>query len=314
MNAFNAEDLQRLARHGLVLFGGRLIHQAQPPVTDEQLAEVERRVGRPLPPALVRLWRVAYGGVLDYDLRVDYQGHIHPYSLRELFYPGSDGYNDLWGWLEHEQEWARQIAEEEGREWDGRLDFLPIGGFEYLERLYVCVEPGDYFGRVYAWSQGLPPAWAMRLHEDAFARVADDLEGLFAQLAYERDPLAEDADGSGLELLEALIPLEEGDAADQALAERVKACLGALVLDWQAALDAGSIAARPDLQRLALERAVEADDTALLERLEASGVELGQLIRGGVNGPVYARLLKQDAAQAWFAARGIAERQREDAQ
>lgn len=94
----------------------------------------------------------------------------------------------------------------------------------------------------------------------------------------------------------------------------MKACLGALVLDWQAALEAGSIAARPDLQRLALERAVEADDTALLERLEASGVELGQLIRGGVNGPVFARLLKRDAAQAWFAVRGIAERQREDAQ
>jgi len=25
MNAFSAEDLQRLARHGLVLFGGRLM-------------------------------------------------------------------------------------------------------------------------------------------------------------------------------------------------------------------------------------------------------------------------------------------------
>ncbi|WP_252406521.1 hypothetical protein, partial [Acinetobacter pittii] len=77
-----------------------------------------------------------------YDLEVDYDGHRHPFSFSELFYPDSDGYHDLWGWIEHERELAAEAAAEEGRDWNGKLAYLPFGGFEYLERLYVCVEPG----------------------------------------------------------------------------------------------------------------------------------------------------------------------------
>lgn len=302
---FTDDELQRLRRHGLAPFAGRIIHEARPPITDTELAEVEQRLGRPLPPTLVRLWRVAFGGRLDYDVQVDYQGHLHPFSLSELFFPGSDGYHDLWGWVEHEEEGAREFAEDEGREWDGRLTFLPVGGFEYLERVYVRIEPGDNFGAVYAWSKGLPPAWPMRLHEDSFARVADDLEGLFAQLVYYSDPFAEGADGTGLELDEALDPLAAEDAG---LAQRLRAGMSAQVQDWRGALEDGRLLAEPALQRLALEHAVEAGDEALLARLADAGVDLGQLIRGGANAPVYARLLKREAVVAWFAGRGIAER------
>ncbi|BBP81400.1 hypothetical protein PHLH8_10420 [Pseudomonas sp. Pc102] len=305
---FTHDELQRLRQHELAPFAGRIIHQARPPITDAELAEVEARLGRALPPSLVRLWRVAYGGRLDYDFQVDYQGHLHAFSLSELFFPGSDGYNDLWGWIEHEEEGARAFAEHEGREWDGRLAFLPVGGFEYLERIYVRVEPGEDFGAVYAWSQGLPPAWSMRLHEDSFTRVADDFEGLFAQLVYYRDPFEEGADGTGLELDEALDPLAIEDAA---LAQRLRAGMSALVQDWRGALDDGRLSVEPALQRLALEHAVEHDDEALLARLAGEGVDLGQLIRGGVNAPVYARLLKREALLAWFAGHGIAERHRD---
>lgn len=308
MSMLSADERQRLRAHGLVEFAGRLILQAQPAISDEQLAEVERRLGRPLPPTLVDLWRHAYGGRLDYDLRVDYQGHLHCYSLRELFYPGSDGYYDLWGWLEQEQEGAREFAEERGEAWNGLLDYLPIGGFEYLERLYICVAPGANFGAVHAWSRGLPPAWTMQLHQDSFCRVADDLQALFAQLNFEQDPLADDAEDSGLELLEALLPLEEGDEVDQALAAKLKASMATQVLDWQAALADGSLISRRDLQCLALEHAVASGDLDLLARLEAAGIELAQLIRGGVNAPVYARLCKKEAVQDWFAQRSITER------
>lgn len=305
---FTHDELQRLRQHELAPFAGRIIYQARPPITDAELAEVEARMGRALPSSLVRLWRVAYGGRLDYDFQVDYQGHLHPFSLSELFFPDSDGYHDLWGWIKHEEEGAREFAEEEGREWDGRLAFLPVGGFEYLERIYVCIEPGERFGAVYAWSKGLPPAWPMRLHEDSFTRVADDIEGLFAQLVYYSDPFAEGADGTGLEMDEALDPLAAEDAE---LARRLRAGMSALVQDWRGALEDGRLLAEPALQRLALEHAVEAGDEALLLRLADVGVDVGQLIRGGANAPVYARLLKREAVVAWFAGRGIAERQRD---
>lgn len=145
----------------------------------------------------------------------------------------------------------------------------------------------------------------MRLHEDSFARVADDLEGLFAQLVYYSDPFAEGADGTGLELDEALDPLAAKDAG---LAQRLRAGMSAQVQDWRGALEDGRLLAAPALLRLALEHAVVAGDEALLARLADAGVDLGQLIRGGANAPVYARLLKREAVVTWFAGRGIAER------
>ena len=51
------EELATLREHGLAVFRGKLILKAQPPITAEQLAEVERRVGAPVPHGLRRLLR-----------------------------------------------------------------------------------------------------------------------------------------------------------------------------------------------------------------------------------------------------------------
>ncbi|KAF1053144.1 MAG: hypothetical protein GAK43_01567 [Stenotrophomonas maltophilia] len=296
-----------LADHRLAVFAGCLIHDACSPVSEQALAEVERRLGSPLPPALVALWRCAFGGRLGYDLCVDYAGHLHAFSLSELFYPDSDGYHDLWGWLEHEQACAEEVADDEGRDWNGRVGFLPIGGFEYLERLYVCVEPDD-FGAVYAWSRALPPSWPLQLHEDALARVADDLPGLFALLGFDEDPFSEGAD-SGQELLEALDELAAAGAEGEALAQRLRASLRERIRDWRAALEQGRLGAEPELQRLALEHALDAEDFVLFEHLRAQGCDLGQLLRGGANAAVHARVRQRPALVDWFAAQGIGEHQ-----
>lgn len=307
MPEFTPAQQQLLREHRLAWFAGRIIHDAQPPISAAQLAEVERRLGRSLPPELVALWRCAFGGRLDYELCVDYGGHLHPYSFNELFYPDSDGYHDLWGWLEHEQECAAEVADENGQQWDGRVGFLPIGGFEYLERVYVCVEPEE-FGAVYAWSRALPPAWPLRLHEDALTRVADDLTGLFALLGFDEDPFVEGAD-CGQELLEALDELAASGAEGEALAQRLQDSLRLLLRDWRAALERGHIAGEAELQRLALMHAVRSNDIALLEQLRDQGCDLGRLLTGGGNAPVHARVMQREALVRWFAEQGIAERQ-----
>ncbi|MDU4251143.1 SMI1/KNR4 family protein [Pseudomonas sp.] len=307
MPEFTAAQQQLLRDHRLAWFAGRIIHDAQPPISDAQLAEVQLRLGSVLPPELVALWRCAFGGRLDYELCVDYDGHLHPYSFNELFYPDSDGYRDLWGWLEHEQECAEEVADENGEDWNGRVGFLPIGGFEYLERVYVCVEPEE-FGAIYAWSRALPPAWPLRLHEDALTRVADDLYGLFALLGFDEDPFVEGAD-AGQELLEALDELAAAGAEGETLARLLHDSLRPLVRDWRMALEQGRLAAEPELQRLALMHAVRSGDIALLERLRDLGCDLGRLLTGGGNAPVHARVMQHDALVQWFAAQGIAERQ-----
>lgn len=307
MPDFTPAQQQLLREHRLACFAGRIIHDAQPPISDAQLAEVELRLRSKLPPELVALWRCAFGGRLDYELCVDYGGHLHPYSFNELFYPDSDGYHDLWGWLEHEQECAADVATENGQEWDGRVGFLPIGGFEYLERVYVCVEPEE-FGVVYAWSRALPPAWPLRLHEDALTRVADDLNGLFALLGFDEDPFAEGAD-AGQELLEALDELAASGAEGEALAQQLQDSLRPLVRDWRAALEQGNIAGVGVLQRLALTHAVRSSDIELLEQLRAQGCDLGQLLTGGGNGPVHARVMQRESVIQWFAEQDVAEYQ-----
>src|SRR5690606_24487545 len=119
---------------------------------------------------------------------------------------GSDGYHDLQGWIDHELELAQEAAAGNGAAWNGRLDYLPFGGFEYLDRIYVIVDPQhpDH-GAVLAWKKGLPPAWRHRLHEDSLATVAGSVEGAFAALHLEEDPLAPAGDYfSGQALLEYL--------------------------------------------------------------------------------------------------------------
>ncbi|WP_433886365.1 SMI1/KNR4 family protein [Pseudomonas vranovensis] len=272
---------QLLQDHHLALFEGCVIFDTQPAIDAATLARIEAQLSGPLAAGLLQLWQTCLGGRVGYDLEVVYDGHRHPFSFSELFYPDSDGYRDLWGWIEHEQEQAEEAAREHGRPWNGKLDYLPFGGFEYLERLYVCVTPGPNHGAVIAWSRGLPPAWAGSLHQDSLARIADDVAGLFRLLAYEQDPFDPQAEySSASELLEALDELEASGESGVTLKARLETLLRGRALDWRPALADGSLAGQPRLRQLALLDAASHGDIERLTALRKAGCDLSETLRG----------------------------------
>lgn len=274
-------------RAGIVLFEDRVIFQARPPVTDQEIARIEEKLSGPVPPDLKALWKLCYGGRVDYDLDVAYgaeKEHIHHFSFSEIFFPGSQSYRDLDGWIEHEQDCVAEAEGEDALSSACRLDFLPFGGFEYLERLYVRVDSEDY-GAVYAYSEGIPEAWALRLHQASVTRLAGSLRAFFGQLHLRSDPLTADPESyaCGLEALEAIEDAAGRDALDPAETEKLKQALRRAIPDWRAAIDDGRIAGDAQLCRLALEKVAETGDGELLSRLEAAGVDLFQLLPGRGN-------------------------------
>ncbi|WP_269759259.1 hypothetical protein [Variovorax sp. E3] len=202
---FTPDELSTLREHGVVLFASRVIFDAQPPMPQAQIAAVQALCAGPLPGGLLALWETTAGGRLDYDLSLEMSGNREGISWTELFWNGSDGYHDLQGWIDHEQELAEEAAKENGTPWSGKLTHLPIGGFEYTDRVYAVVEPGAEHGQIVAWKKGLPPAWTHALHEDSVNTIAPDLMAAFAALRLDEDPLAPAGDYfSGQTLLEYL--------------------------------------------------------------------------------------------------------------
>lgn len=274
-----SEDERRVAAEaGIVLFRDRLILRPQPPIEDAVLAAVAERCAGPLPAPLVALWRATFGGRLDYDLQVDVGGHEEALSVRELFYPDSDGYCDLWGWIEHEEELLRQARPD----WSGGLDAVPFGGFEYLDRVYVRTAPGPEYGAVVAWRQGLPPGWELTAGDWA-GNVAGSLHDLFDRLVLERDPWNDDDAASGAELVEAIEGLAgSADPAARSASGQLRRMVRATVLDWRAALDRGTLRSQRRLRQLALDRAVSTDDVDLLVRIVEAGGDPAEAVRGGL--------------------------------
>ena len=277
---FTDPERDELAAHGIALFAGRVVFEARPPLTPARLDEIEQDCAGPLPVALRELWSTTAGGRLDYDLAVDLGDHLVALSWSELFFRGSDGYRDLDGWMAHELELAEDAALEHGVDPPTRLDVLPIGGFEYTDRIYVRTSPGDKAGEVVTWIQGLPPAWPHALHHDATMPVADDLRAAFAALRLDRDPLGEDGrHGAGRDLLEHLQQARDA-GLDPALADRVLAHYREALIDWRALLDEGRLAGDARAVRTALDQAVAADDGELVSRLSAAGVDLDTPMAG----------------------------------
>lgn len=266
------------------VFEGRIILDCQPPITDAALNAIAGRCVGPIPADLERLWRQTFGGKLDYGLSVAFGEHVHEFSFTELFYPGSDHYRDLDGWIEHEIELAEEAAGQTGAQFSGRLSYLPFGGFEYLDRLYVCVEPGPDHGAVFAFSEGLPPAWILRLHEASVARIADDIPSLFRSLDLPSDPrsVADDDYAPGAELLSAV---QDIGASDPERSEALMRIVEAAIVDWRAALEAGDLVSKPRHGQLALAHASTAGDIELFERLSAMGCDLDERFGGG-GGPL----------------------------
>lgn len=256
------------------MFADRLILKARDPIDDVTKARIEKLCGGPLPKELLELWSVSFGGALDYDVPVRFGDHVASFSLRELFFPGSSHYRDLFGWIEAQLE----VEEEENGPSDS-IRYLPIGGFEYLDRLYVQVAPGENHGSVLLWMRGLPPAWRLRLHEDSVARVAPDPLSFFSQLVLEDDPFsAEDEYASGREMVERVLDIAEEDLPT---GEKLQELVRGAILDWRGAVEDGSVAGDPALRRLALAHVASGDDTAMLARLLELGCDPEERYRGG---------------------------------
>jgi len=296
-----------LTKHRLAIFAGRIIHNAMPPITDEQLAAVQARSRGPLPDGLIALWRTAFGGNLDYDLTASFDGNVQSLSFTELFYPGSDHYHDLDGWIAHEQEGWKIAAEERGETFDGKLPYVPFGGFEYLERMYVCTKPDAPYGQVEVWSQGLPAAWHGRLNQDSMTVMGASVEDVFAKLHFANDPFtaSEDDYCHGVELWEAIDPLEADGPAGKALAERLHTLMRGLILNWRAMLAAGTLAGDFAAELTAIEDVLQTDDLETLKALAAGGIDLGLRRRGGMNALDVASQKNASACMAWMLAEGV---------
>lgn len=247
-------DADALAHHHLAVFRDRLILEARPPITDDELRRVEETIGATVPEGLVELWRVTFGGALDYDLAVQLSnGQRLNTSLRELFYPGSRHYHDLYGWIANEDLDAA-----------GRLVALPFGGFEYLERVYVGVTP-RFAGAVLLYAQGIP--WAMRVNEDTVTVIAQSVGDLFDQLSLDEDPFLDgDEYDRGREMAAAIERLR---APEPLLARELTDLVRASVFDWRTRV-AAPYRASPQADRaarLALDDALSRDDAAAVRGL-----------------------------------------------
>ncbi|WP_418125025.1 SMI1/KNR4 family protein [Variovorax sp. 160MFSha2.1] len=294
---FTPDELATLREHGIVLFADRVIFEAQPPMPQEEIDAVQALCSGPLPEALVALWRETAGGRLDYDLSLEMNGNLEGISWSELFWNGSDGYDDLQGWIGHEQELAREAAEEGGTPWGGKLTHLPFGGFEYTDRIYAVVEPGAAHGQIVAWKKGLPPAWTHALHEDSVNTIAPDLRGAFAALRLDEDPLAPTSDYfSGQTLLAYLDDRHEEHGLDFDLMDKLVTFYCRAVVDWRTPLAEGTLRHKPQLARVALRHAIGTDDARLVAELAAAGVAF--------DGPQQGSALATDVAvgQGAFAA------------
>lgn len=221
---FTGDELSVLRGHGLAFFADRVIYEAQPPISAKSLAYVESVCPGPIPEAVRELWSVTAGGQLDYDLTVTVEGRPAAFSWTELFYDGSPGYHDLHEWIDFQVELVHEGAAARGLA--GRLDALPIGGFEYLERVYVVADPDSpRYGSVVAWMSG-GPAWTGLPGTNTATALAPDLHSAFARLRIDSNPIRDgelDVKAStGVELLGYLESRCEEDGLPRELAERVQ--------------------------------------------------------------------------------------------
>ncbi len=302
---FSDGELALLREHGIVLLFNRVIFEAQAPMADKDIAAVQAQCAGPIPPALLTLWKLTAGGRLDYDLVLDMDGRQEAVSWTELFFNDSDGYRDLQGWIEHELELAEDAAEDEGEAWDGKLRYLPFGGFEYCDRLYVRVAPGADYGHVVAWKQGLPPAWENAMHSDGVAKVAPGLEQAFAALNLHEDPLAPSGDYfAGQSFLEYVEDHVATHGLARVLADRLIAFYRMAMADWRTPLQNRSLAQLPLLAAIALGHAIRTDDAALVAELAAAGVAFDQPVQGGALATETALLAKAHRALGALIAAG----------
>ncbi|MBS0343922.1 MAG: SMI1/KNR4 family protein [Proteobacteria bacterium] len=278
---FTDDELAQLRAHGIVLFAGRVIFDAQPPISAQQLAAVEAACIGPVPPGLLSLWSQACGGALDYDLTARMNGGEEPIHWAELFGHGPAGFHDLPGWIAHERQ-AGAATDTQGTEWAPKLAALPFGGFDDTDRLHVVTEPGAQFGHVLAWKRSLPEGWPHAMHEDGLATLATNLEGAFAAMHLEEDPLEPIGDYfTGQALLDYLDERHGDHGLDLDLADKVVAYYRRALVDWRTPLREGRLSEVPPLAaQIAQRHAIATDDAALINELAAAGVRFDTPLLG----------------------------------
>ncbi|MBX9693854.1 MAG: SMI1/KNR4 family protein [Cyanobacteria bacterium] len=282
MTAFFTElELATLREHGIVIFAQRVIFEAQPPMPAEDLIAIREVCSGDIPKPLTDLWLTTAGGRLDYDLTVKMQGQEEAISFCELFYKDSNGYHTLQGWMEHEANLSAEAAEENGAEWDGLLRYLPFGGFEYCDRVYVRVETGPKYGEVIAWKMGLPAAWTHCLHQDSVSAIGTDLYEAFQNLVLHCDPMnPTDTYFAGQRLFEYLDDRVENHGLSETLQEKLIAFYCQAFEDWRSSLKDGTLAQNSKLAKTALIHAIKLDDVALIKELAAAKIRMDEPVQG----------------------------------
>jgi hypothetical protein len=287
---FTVDEVQTLQQHGIVLFANRVIFDAQPPIDPAVLAHVESLCEGPIPAELRELWNLTAGGLLSYELTLTLSDQAEAISFTELFYSGSSGYNTLEGWLEHQLEFEEELCDQKGIPFSGKASFLPFGGFEYCDRMYINVSPREGHGEVVAWKMGLPPAWRHRLHEDSSSLAAPSLFGTFHELYLAVDPrTATDEYTAGLPLLEYVNTRRDEHGLDAQLADRlINHYVESALLEWRSFLADGTLRTHPVRLGVAMLDAIHSDDVALIKSIAALGETFDQPLRGSAQPMVVA--------------------------
>jgi hypothetical protein len=274
-------EQQTLRSHGIVIMWDRVIYESQPPIDSATLAWVQERCTGPIPPGLLELWTVTAGGRIDYDVTISMGGGTQPFTWTELFYRGADTYFDLDGWITRELEMAEETAAEHSTTFAGTLEWLPFGGFEYLDRAYVRTVPDDDHGAVLLWMRGLPAAWTHRLHENTASGFAPDVQGAFGKFYLAEHPVhGLEKYRAGTELISYVDERVDEHGLDRSLADRLIDFYAQAVIEWEQLLATGLIAGQMGAVRSAFTAALHADDAALIHRLGAAGVHFDEPIEG----------------------------------
>lgn len=279
--SFSDKETWTLGQQGFALYRNKVILNRQQPISKAQLMEIEKKVDGKVPSELLDLWKVSFGGEVDYDFELTFGDHLYKASFRELFYPGSDGYHDLDGWINHELEMAKDVALEHGTPVPTKIPYIPFGGFEYLERFYVSLRPDEY-GSVIVYAQGIP--WKGRLNENSIAVVAGSVAELFDQLTLDEDPFdpASSEHATGKEMAEYVNELEYEHPK---LAGKLKRLIQSQVFDWQSIIETanfvGDLSAHESKAlRLALEYAVTRRNLSIIDRLYQKAAPFNVTMQG----------------------------------
>ena len=222
----------------------------------------------------------------DHDPERSSRGH----QFHRAFYSGSSAYNTLEGWLEHQLEFEEELCGEKGIPFSGKASFLPFGGYEYCDRMYINVCPGVGYGEVVAWKMGLPPAWKHRLHEDSSSVVAASLRRTFDELYLAVDPrVSTDEYTAGLPLIEYAHTRRDEHGLDAQLASRLMDhYVESALLEWQSFLADGTLRSHPVRLNVAILGAIHSDDAGLIKSIATLGETFDQPLRGSAQPMVVA--------------------------